>query len=706
MLDEFERLAGSVAFSAPAIPVISNLTGTIASDGALLDPAYWRRHARETVRFAQGVQAAVAQGYRVFVEIGPSPTLLGMARRAVSVDDAVWVPSLRRGRGDWQQLLEGVGALHVAGVAVDFAALDRDRARRKLPLPTYPFERQRFWIETAPAAAAASASMDDVIAAGSRQSQQAPFDLALHAYADRWRALDRLTTAFIGGALHRLGAFAQPGDRQSADTIARKSNIAAAYRPLVGRWLDRLAAHGLLAAQPDGTFTAVQPLGPVDRQAIAGDAAALADLPALRDYVVRSGDALVDVVTGRTPAIETLFPQGSLETADGLFASASARYVNGIVAAAAGEFLRSRGGRSAVRVLEIGAGTGATAEAVLPVLAKGRSTYWFTDLFQPFLDRAASRYAGNTAVRTGRLDVDADPVSQGFPAHAFDVVIATDVLHAAKNVKTALEHATSLLAPGGLLVVAENTRHHAFFDVTTALIEGWDRFDAGYRADGAIPAQAEWTQALADAGFERVTAFPEAGSPAEALGQHVFVARAPHHLQAADAADEMLERLDGRSAKNAAAEEAERFVAQVIDALPLEREELLVDYVRAHVARVLKLGADEAPDRRSRLMDLGLDSLMAVELRNRLAAGLRTADRKLDLPATLMFDYPTPERIAAHLETLLLKQPAAAAATPAATTPAAAPAPPADLTEAAARLAEMSEEEAEALLLARLERMI
>jgi SAM-dependent methyltransferase len=414
--------------------------------------------------------------------------------------------------------------------------------------------------------------------------------------------------------------------------------------------------------------------------------------------VLRSGAALVDVVTGRTPAIETLFPAGSLETADALFASASARYINGIVSALTGEFLRSRGGRGAVRVLEIGAGTGATAEAVLPVLPKARSTYWFTDLFQPFLDRAASRFAGNTAVRTGRLDIDADPASQGYPAHAFDVVIATDVLHAARDVKAALDHATTLLAPGGLLVVAENTRHHAFFDVTTALIEGWDRFDTAYRADGAIPSSAEWAQALADAGFESITVFPGAGSPAEALGQHVFVARAPQHLHATAAADEMLERLDGRTAKNAAAEEAERFVARVIDALPLEREDLLIDYVRGHVARVLKLGAEEAPDRRSRLMDLGLDSLMAVELRNRLAAGLRTADRKLDLPATLMFDYPTPERIAAYLEKLLTSAPAAQG-------PRSAPAPAAATSLSEARVAEMSEEEAEALLLERLERI-
>jgi SAM-dependent methyltransferase len=713
MLDEFERIAGEIAFATPVIPVISNLTGAVAGpdseDNALLDPAYWRRHARETVRFAQGIQSAVAQGYRVFLEIGPSPTLLGMARRAVAVDDAVWIPSLRRGRGDWQQILEGVGALHVAGVTVDLAALDRQYTRRKLALPTYPFERQRFWIETAASAApAASASMDDVVAAGTRQSQQAPFDLALHTYADRWAALDRLTIAAIVGAFHRFGVFAKTGDRQSVEALARTHAIAPAYRPLLGRWLDRLAGQGLLAEQGDGTFVATEALVPVAPNSVAADAAALGDLPALRDYLLRSSAALVDVVTGRTPAIETLFPGGSLETADGLFASAGARYVNGIIAALTGEFLRNRGGHgTSLRVLEVGAGTGATAEALLPILPKGRSTYWFTDLFQPFLDRAAARFDGNSTIRTGRLDIDADPVSQGYPSHAFDVVIATDVLHAARSVKAALEHATNLLAPGGLLVIAENTRHHAFFDVTTALIEGWDRFDGGYRADGAIPTGAEWQQALADAGFEGITAFPQSGSPAEALGQHVIVARAPQHLEAADAADELLARLDTRTAKNAAAEEAEQFVARVIDALPLEREELLTGYVRAHVARVLKLGADEAPDRRSRLMDLGLDSLMAVELRNRLAAGLRTADRKVDLPATLMFDYPTPERIAAHLEALLMSgvgrlRPSEASASPG---PGSDSKPGAVTELSEARLAEMSEEEAEALLLERLERI-
>src|SRR5579884_2585264 len=150
ILEEFERVAGTITYRPPQRAVVSTLTGRLAGAGDLTTPAYWRRHLREAVRFAPAMQELQARGCEVFVEIGPHPTLLGMGQECCPGEDYAWLPSLRRGRDDWEQLLASLSELYVRGGAVDWAGFDRDYPRRKLSLPTYPFERRRYWLDSQP----------------------------------------------------------------------------------------------------------------------------------------------------------------------------------------------------------------------------------------------------------------------------------------------------------------------------------------------------------------------------------------------------------------------------------------------------------------------------------------------------------------------------------------------------------------------------
>ena len=100
---------------------MSNLTGRLTQTGEI-DAAYWRRHAREPVRFQQGIETLTARGCEIFVEIGPTPVLTGMGRACVPQGIGVWLPTLRKGRGDWEQVLASLGELYVRGVEVDWAA--------------------------------------------------------------------------------------------------------------------------------------------------------------------------------------------------------------------------------------------------------------------------------------------------------------------------------------------------------------------------------------------------------------------------------------------------------------------------------------------------------------------------------------------------------------------------------------------------------
>ena len=144
-LDELEGALRRIDLGTPQRTLISGL-GRPLTDSEATDPGYWRRQVRQPVRFAEGLRGLHQQGYDVFVEIGPAATLLQFGRRC-QLGDCTWLSSLRPERDDWLQLLETLQELHVRGVPIDFTAFDRDYPRRKLALPTYPFQRRRYWHE-------------------------------------------------------------------------------------------------------------------------------------------------------------------------------------------------------------------------------------------------------------------------------------------------------------------------------------------------------------------------------------------------------------------------------------------------------------------------------------------------------------------------------------------------------------------------------
>ena len=149
VLDQFERAASSVSYRDPQIDIISNVTGLIGGS-EMMEPVYWRRHVRSPVQFYKGIRTLMETGVELLVEVGPHPVLLGMGRRCVPHAPAAWLPSLSRGRGDWDQVLESLGHLYLQGVTPDWSGFDAPYNFRLNALPSYPFERTRFWLTERP----------------------------------------------------------------------------------------------------------------------------------------------------------------------------------------------------------------------------------------------------------------------------------------------------------------------------------------------------------------------------------------------------------------------------------------------------------------------------------------------------------------------------------------------------------------------------
>src|SRR5690606_9343099 len=377
--------------------------------------------------------------------------------------------------------------------------------------------------------------------------------------------------------------------------------------------------------------------------------ALLADNRPLLDYVRHCGELLLPVLSGEQSPLETLFPGGGFELADGLYRrSATMRYINGLAASAVEAMVAARG-KLPLRVLELGAGTGGTTAAILPCLPPERTCYRFTDVSPFFFDRARQEFAGSGCVDFAELDIDRDLAVQGVSAGSFDLVIAANAVHASRDLRAALGRLRELVAPGGMLLLVETTRHLAWFDMSTGLIEGWQHFADDLRTDNPLLPAPAWLDALRDAGFDDVDAWPRAGSPAQALGQHVIVARVAGESQVlveAGAAPSTDDTRPGRTDVTSAAEQASAMRQRIVEALAADHHALLRDFVRECVIRVLKLDPANPPARNERLMDLGFDSLMAVQLRNQLGSGLGLEKK---LPATLMFDHPTIDALAAYL---------------------------------------------------------
>ncbi|WP_236669663.1 type I polyketide synthase, partial [Streptomyces antimycoticus] len=165
MLGDFRKVVEELSFAPPAIALVSNVTGQPADTAGVCSPEYWVRHVREAVRFADGVRALEGQGVSRFVEVGPDGVLTAMARDCVAdqpegTTEPVLVPVLRKDRPETRALTTALAELHVGGVGVDWERVFAGRGARTVELPTYAFQRERYWLE------ALSSFASDVTAVG------------------------------------------------------------------------------------------------------------------------------------------------------------------------------------------------------------------------------------------------------------------------------------------------------------------------------------------------------------------------------------------------------------------------------------------------------------------------------------------------------------------------------------------------------------
>ena len=347
----------------------------------------------------------------------------------------------------------------------------------------------------------------------------------VQSYSVFWEKLNNLYVNALCSALTRMGVYNTPGEKYDLESVMSKCNIVPRYRKWLHRGLKVLVEDGLLR-QRDDMFESVTGLPMVISENLIAEIRPvlikkLGYTEKQASMIFDTADNLEDVITESLHSAEIY---GSAETPkvyEKLFSPN-----NAIISEIVRSVVKSIKLGEPLRILEVGAGVGATTTSVLPLLPSEYTSYFFTDISNYFIREAKKKFAAYPFISYGLLDLEKGAQVQGYELHSFNVIIASSVLHVPKNVKDTLHNIQSLLVPGGLLILVEETIFHRYFDLTMGLQQGFDRFeDVELRPDHPLLSRKQWQNILINSGFETCEVINQPHSLSDFLGSDVIVAQ-------------------------------------------------------------------------------------------------------------------------------------------------------------------------------------
>jgi amino acid adenylation domain-containing protein len=311
-------------------------------------------------------------------------------------------------------------------------------------------------------------------------------------------ALDRVARGFARSALEAL-------DRTTGPSTAH-GLVLPRYRRLLAAMIDMV---GDPRDSADGPARKGASLHRLLDELIADAPEYAAEAELLR----RGGEGLADILRGDLDVREVLLSEEGLALLSRMYhTSPACRSYHELIADTVAAAVSQEPGENQLRVLEIGAGTGAATTMALPRLPRP-AEYMFTDISPYFVAQAREALGGHhPGLQFSVLDVEQDPVAQGFAAHSFDLVLAANVLHTTADLRSSLAHVRRLLAPGGILMLVELTRRAPWLNLVFGLLDGWWRFaDTDIRPDYPLLNARQWRDLLEDSGFEDVSSIFDGG---------------------------------------------------------------------------------------------------------------------------------------------------------------------------------------------------
>lgn len=318
-----------------------------------------------------------------------------------------------------------------------------------------------------------------------------------------------LVIGYICQALVKMGLLFDPEKPINVEDLIRRFNIIKDQQKLFRHLFIMLEQAGILSGQ-QGLFTVLHVPD------ISGLDLRLRDLhdkfPDFQHEIAlfaRCAGKIKQVLQGDTNAIALLFSEEHWDNIKDFYKkSGVVGTYNEIAAAAMSGLMKQLPAHQTLRILEIGAGTGGMTGMILPILPVDRTEYIFTDLSPMFLQKARQSFAQYPFVQYGLLDIERPVQESCFEAHSFDMVLASNVIHACSDLKNALENIDDLLAPGGIFMMLELTNAMELIELAFAMTEGWWLFkDKHLRSDSPLMKRDKWQDLLLRTGYKEITSY-------------------------------------------------------------------------------------------------------------------------------------------------------------------------------------------------------
>jgi SAM-dependent methyltransferase/acyl carrier protein len=440
---------------------------------------------------------------------------------------------------DLRAFMRTATELYMLGCEFDFDLLYGKAKAQTVSLPSYPFERERYWLnverpshfeqlsairETASVASASQPDhANDWLYELSWESQPLPGNPtssgetfsrlieevlspepseAVLRVTEAGSRIQPICAGYVLKALEQLGLKPTRVEDFTIDNLCRELKIAPGRARIVDRMLRILVEDGILGQAGDSFHF----LDFANRTDPDTEISALGTVyPEIQTEL-----AMLKRCTSHTPAVllgsrdpmQLVFAEGSVQEAEQIYENSPVcRYFNHAVRDIVVRAVEQIPNRT-IRMLEIGAGTGATTASVLPALAHKNVEYTFTDVSPVFLSKAREKFRDIPGASYKLLNVERAPVEQGFEAGQYDIVLAANVLHATADLRQTVAHIRQLLRPGGMLMLVEGVRPDRWLELTFGLTDGWWRFvDRDLRPDHPLLSCEKWEQIFREHGM-------------------------------------------------------------------------------------------------------------------------------------------------------------------------------------------------------------
>ncbi len=320
--------------------------------------------------------------------------------------------------------------------------------------------------------------------------------------------LSLLARRYALDSLDQLGWRRTSGETVEADALRERLNVLPEHSQLFRRMLEILAAAEVLRPAGNEFTVAVgsdEPLAniPDDPEQFVSDLFARYEHASNEIGLFdRCAGALAKVLRGDEDPLTLLFGSGEPSAGDLYIKAPVGRAANRMLGDAVKALVAELPQDRRLRIIEVGAGTGSATASVLPELPEGRFDYTYTDISAGFFAEAEAQFGdADGGIEYRVLDIENDPVAQGFESHGYDLVIASNVLHATRYLEETLGHCREMLAPSGQLLALENLVGQDWLDLTFGQLDGWWRFADDFRPRYAVAGPEVWRQALINAGF-------------------------------------------------------------------------------------------------------------------------------------------------------------------------------------------------------------